>query len=264
MRGRLLVLAVLLVTACSSSRSTATLQVLDVAGVIAAPGTLGGVTYGAPAPLVPVQRSSGPVRSSSHVPVRKGEAGRASVALTFDDGPNLRWTPQVLVLLAWAHVHATFCIIGREAEMHPALVRAIVAGGHRLCNHTWDHDEQLPRVSPAHLRDEIHRGQLAVTKASGGVGPWLFRAPAGNWSPAVERAARAEHLAPLKWSVDPRDWSRPGTGRIVSVVLATVRPGGIVLLHDGGGDRSQTLAALKILLQQLARRHYAFELPPLA
>jgi peptidoglycan/xylan/chitin deacetylase (PgdA/CDA1 family) len=183
-----------------------------------------------------------------------------AVGLTVDDGPDPVWTPRVLRLLAIAHVHATFCLVGREVAKHPELVRAIVRGGHALCNHTWNHDELLARRSPAVLRSELARTQAAVRRAAG-VSPRLFRAPGGGWSPAVEREARRQGMTPLKWSVDPRDWARPGARHIAGVVLATLRPGAIVLLHDGGGDRSQTLKALKFLLIRLPRMGYSFQLP---
>ncbi len=184
-----------------------------------------------------------------------------AVALTFDDGPNPAWTPQVLALLARAHAHATFCLIGRQAAQYPALVRAIVAGSHTLCNHTWDHDEALPSRPRAEILSEMTRAQDAITSAAGGKVPQLFRAPAGAWSPAVEAVARNLHLTPLKWTVDPRDWSRPGTRAILGVTLARLRPGGVLLLHDGGGNRDQTVAALARLLTLLPRLHYTYATP---
>ena len=184
-----------------------------------------------------------------------------AVALTFDDGPNPVWTPRVLALLARAHAHATFCLIGRQAARYPALVRAIVAAGHTLCNHTWDHDEALPSRTRAQILSEMTRAQDAITAAAGGKVPRLFRAPAGAWSPAVEAAARSLHLTPLKWTVDPRDWSRPGARAILGVTLARLRPGGVLLLHDGGGSRDQTVAALARLLVLLPKLHYTYATP---
>lgn len=184
-----------------------------------------------------------------------------AVALTFDDGPDPVWTPRVLAALARAHAHATFCLIGRQAARYPALVRAIVAGGHALCNHTWDHDEQLPHRSRAQVVAEMARAQTAITRASGGVAPRLFRAPGGAWSPAVEQTARDLGLTPLTWTVDPRDWARPGVGAVLAVTLGRLSTGGVVLLHDGGGPRDQTLAALDQLLVRLPALHHTFALP---
>jgi peptidoglycan/xylan/chitin deacetylase (PgdA/CDA1 family) len=183
-----------------------------------------------------------------------------ALALTFDDGPNPAWTPRVLALLARAHAHATFCVIGRQVAQYPDLVRAIVAGGHTLCNHTWDHDEKLPSRTPAQIRSEMTRTQEAV-KAATRKTPRLFRAPAGAWSPAIEGIARSLRMTPLKWTVDPRDWARPSTRAILVRTLARLRPGGVVLLHDGGGDRSETFAALAQLLRLLPRLHYTYAVP---
>ncbi len=183
------------------------------------------------------------------------------IALTFDDGPNPAWTPRILAALAQAHVRATFCLIGRQAKQYPHLVKAIVAGGHTLCNHTFDHDEHLPGRSPAVIRQEMVSAQDAITAASGGIAPALYRAPGGAWSPQVEAIAHSLHLTPLKWTVDPRDWARPGPGAIVANTLTRLRPGGIVLLHDGGGTRDQTLAALSFLLVRLPQLHFTYGVP---
>ena len=183
-----------------------------------------------------------------------------ALALTFDDGPDPTWTPRVLRLLARAHVHATFCVIGRQAARHPELIRAIVKGGNTLCNHTWSHDEQLGRRSPARMRSEIARTQEAVRRAVGFV-PVLFRMPGGMWTPSVEREARLQGLTPLMWTVDPRDWTRPTPKRIIAGVVRPLRPGSIVLLHDGGGDRMRTLQAVQWLLWRLPQLHWSFQVP---
>ncbi|HUR51876.1 MAG TPA: polysaccharide deacetylase family protein [Mycobacteriales bacterium] len=192
-------------------------------------------------------------------PPSEGLVPRA-VALTFDDGPDPRWTPQVLGMLAAAHVHATFCLVGRHAAAHPELVRAIVSGGHQLCNHTWSHDEDVAKRAPAVMRAELARTQRAI-RAACGVTPRLFRAPGGRWSAALAAEARRQGMSALHWQVDPRDWTRPGAARIVHTSLAQVRPGAIVLLHDGGGIRTDTLFALPVLLKRLHNKHYAVALP---
>ena len=184
-----------------------------------------------------------------------------AVALTFDDGPNPTWTPQVLHQLALHRVHATFCIIGRQAAEYPELVKAIVAGGHTLCNHTWDHDEGLPHRSRAQIVSEMTRAQVAITQASGGIAPRLFRAPGGNWSGEVEAVARSLQLTPLKWTVDPRDWARPGVNAILGATLRQLRPGGVVLLHDGGGRRDETQSALGRQLAILPAMRYSYAQP---
>ena len=97
--------------------------------------------------------------------------------------------------------------------------------------------------------------------SSGGVAPVFFRAPGGGWSPYVERAARRLGMTPLAWNVDPRDWSRPGVGRVLTTIGEELRPGGVILMHDGGGDRSQTVAALRDLLRRLPGMGYRVVTP---
>lgn len=186
-----------------------------------------------------------------------------SVLLTFDDGPDPTWTPQVLALLKARGVHAVFCLVGREVRKHPDLVRRILREGHSLCDHTENHDEHLPAEPVDVARLEILRGADALRRATA-VRPVWFRAPGGQWSPAVEQLVRAAGMVPLKWTVDPRDWERPPARVIVSRVLAAARPGGIVLLHDGGGDRRQSLVALRSLLVALPRigLQFADPVPP--
>jgi len=184
-----------------------------------------------------------------------------AVALTFDDGPSGRWTRKVLDLLRQHEVHATFCEIGRQIAEHAAVVRRLVRDGNALCDHTWDHDEDLRDRSRGRQALDIHRGFHAIARWSG-VRPRFFRAPGGFWSTSLERIARAQGMRPLTWTVDPRDWARPGVHRIVHRVLAELRPGGVILLHDGGGNRRQSLLALKVLLHRLPKLGYHFVLPP--
>jgi peptidoglycan/xylan/chitin deacetylase (PgdA/CDA1 family) len=176
-----------------------------------------------------------------------------SVALTFDDGPDPRWTPQVLDLLARHGAVATFCVLGENAERHPDLVAAIVGAGMRLCDHSRAHevDPAAPQRSMAHA-DLV---ALAGTPVD-----W-FRAPGGVWSPSVQEAAAGAGMRPLGWSVDSRDWKRPGVEAIVRRVQQQVHPGAVVLLHDGGGRRDQTVAALERLLPWLAEHCYTTGFP---
>jgi peptidoglycan/xylan/chitin deacetylase (PgdA/CDA1 family) len=196
--------------------------------------------------------------------VRKRVLGRLKVpgalALTFDDGPDTTWTNQVLSLLAKHHVTAVFCEIGNATKAHPDISRRVAAAGHLMCDHTMNHDEHISSRSDAQIRKDLHDCKVAITNASGAV-PRFFRAPGGDWSPRLERISREEGLTPLHWTVDPRDWSRPGTSTIVQRVLAQVRPGGVILMHDGGGNRSQTIAALGQLLDQLPKLGYHFTTP---
>ena len=157
---------------------------------------------------------------------------------------------------------ATFCLIGSQALAYRAVVRAEVAAGARLCDHTQTHPLNLPQLSSSVISAQIRTGLQSVVTSSGGVKPLYFRAPGGNWSALVERIATGFGLALLRWTVDPTDWSRPGTPLIVTRVLDQLRPGGVILLHDGGGDRSETVAAVRILIPELSAAGWRFGYPP--
>lgn len=181
--------------------------------------------------------------------------GTKAVALTFDDGPSPVWTPRILRMLAKYHVHATFCLIGEQVKEYPKLVARIVKAGHSLCNHSWDHDEFMRSASARHIRTEMTRTLRAIGKASPGTPVRYFRQPGGNWSHAIVKQARALGMTPLHWSVDPSDWKRPPVHKIVHNVESFTQRGSIILMHDGGGDRSRTYRALKTLLPYLTRRY---------
>lgn len=182
------------------------------------------------------------------------------VALTFDDGPNPTWTPQVLDLLKQHDVHATFCLVGRNVDRYPDLVRRTVAEGHRLCDHTVAHD-QMQDSSHKHVRGEIRGGLDAIRRAVPGAAVRYYRAPYGAWSAYQVKVAGKAGMRPLSWSVDTRDWAQPGVSAILATVDRDLRPGGVILMHDARGDRSQSVAALRILLRDLPRQGYRFDFP---
>jgi peptidoglycan/xylan/chitin deacetylase (PgdA/CDA1 family) len=184
------------------------------------------------------------------------DAPKNAVALTIDDGPHPQWTPRVLDLLAHYKVLATFCLVGLEVRAFPDLVRSTVRAGHMVCNHTNTHPQPFNRLPADRLDVEIGSAQTIISTETGHL-PKLFRAPGGAWSPLVFSAAARHGLIPIDWDIDPRDWSRPGTATIVRKLLAA-RPGDILLCHDGGGDRSETLAALAQVLPVLLARGYEF------
>ena len=177
-----------------------------------------------------------------------GRHGRY-VALTFDDGPS-QYTPRVLRLLRREHARATFFVIGSRAAARPDLVRAESLLG-AVGNHTWTH----PRLANLARRDVIRqllRTQAAIVRATGGVRPILFRPPYGVGTPTETAAVHALRLVDVRWSVDALD-SRPGanTRAVVRNVLAELRPGAIVLLHD---IYPWTVAALPRILRTLRHR----------
>ena len=182
-------------------------------------------------------------------------AGPKVVALTIDDGPSAQYTPQILKLLQKYEITATFCMIGRQIGSNQGLVREVVQAGHMLVNHTWDHADQTKLTSGA-VASEISKTNDAFGDL--GLYPAVFRAPYGSWNKTVFQACAAANLRPLDWSVDPKDWSMPGVSTIVSNIMKNTKTGSIILEHDGGGDRSQTVAALGIALPQLLEQGYRF------
>ena len=185
--------------------------------------------------------------------------GPKVVALTIDDGPSPVYTPQILAILHRYGVTASFSMVGRNAAAFPGVAREVAAAGHMIVNHTWNH-YNLGYMTTAAVQDEISRATDAIHTATG-ERPGMFRAPYGIWPPAVFRYCARAGLTPLAWSVDPSDWSRPGARTIVRDIVADTRTGSIILEHDGGGDRSQTVAALKIWLPRLLEAGYQFTTP---
>ncbi|CCB72844.1 MULTISPECIES: polysaccharide deacetylase family protein [Streptomycetaceae] len=190
------------------------------------------------------------------------EGGGKSVALTFDDGPDPRWTPQVLALLAKHHAKATFCEIGPNAQRYPYLTKEIVAAGDRLCDHSVHHDEKQSGKGFDYNVHEIVDAQNDIAGAAGNGGKvWYYRAPGGDFSPMIRGIAADHGLRPLGWTDDANDWRRPGVDGILRNVNSNLRPGAVILMHDGGGDRSQTVAALARLLDQLDAQGYGYAFP---
>lgn len=188
--------------------------------------------------------------------------GTGSVALTFDDGPDPRWTPEVLRLLRKHRVRATFCVVGELVEAYPQLVADIAAAGHTLCNHSWDHDFGLAGRPRQAIRDDLERTNRAIRAAVPGARVSYYRQPGGAWTRRVVEVAAELGMSSLHWAVDPQDWRRPGAGAIAAEVRSSTVAGAIVLLHDGGGDRRDTVVALRRLLPGLADRLDLAALPP--
>jgi peptidoglycan/xylan/chitin deacetylase (PgdA/CDA1 family) len=188
-----------------------------------------------------------------------------TVALTFDDGPDPRFTPQILAILQRHGAVATFCMVSRNVAGQEALVQQIVAAGMRICDHSHTHDEQLPDRDPERIADEVVGARRTLSAAAGGAPVEWFRAPGGNWSTEVAELSAQHGMQPLSWNIDPRDWERPGADAIVAAVQQQIRQqapdGPIVLLHDGGGSREQTVEALEKLIPWLVEQGYRFGFP---
>ncbi|MFG2292917.1 polysaccharide deacetylase family protein [Streptomyces sp. NPDC048603] len=183
----------------------------------------------------------------------------SSMVLTFDDGPDPRYTPGILDTLAHHGQRAMFFVCGEMADVHRDLVRRMAAEGHVIGNHTWTHP-LIPKLSRPALASEISRTSDVVEQITGEPPLW-FRAPFGAWNRAAFEIGAELGMEPLAWTVDTLDWKEPGTGTIVSRVLRGAAPGVIVLNHDAGGDRSQSVTALQSYLPQLLDRGYRMTLP---
>jgi peptidoglycan-N-acetylglucosamine deacetylase len=183
------------------------------------------------------------------------------VALTFDDGPDPVWTPQVLAILKKKQVPGTFFIVAKQAEKHPEFVRQMVKMGSVVANHTYSH---LDTSTSNEIRNklDIVAGR-AVLEGITGHTPLLFRSPYGSGDSTDNRKgadaiARSLGMHPVGWNVDANDWKKPGVQQIVDQVVSEASERSVVLLHDGGGDRSQTVAALPLIIDRLRSLGYLF------
>jgi peptidoglycan/xylan/chitin deacetylase (PgdA/CDA1 family) len=178
------------------------------------------------------------------------------VYLTFDDGPTPAYTPPILALLARYQARATFFVIGRNAAAHPELVRQEHAAGHGVGNHTWNH-RRLTDLGGGRLEAEVDATSAVIGRATG-TPVRCLRPPYATVDAAGAARARARGLRLVLWDVDSNDWRRPGAAAIAGRVLGQVGSGDVVLLHDGGGNRTQTVAALEQVLASLSARGFRF------
>lgn len=177
------------------------------------------------------------------------------VYLTFDDGPDARWTPRILDILAKAQARATFFVVGRQARGQAALVRRIAAQGHEIGNHTWSHRHPWTMLS-SNARREVRDGAAAIADILG-YGPRFFRPPHGCLRRCMIEEARALGQAVVLWSLSAVDWGVLGTAAGVAARLDAVQDGDIVLMHDGRGliNRPwQTASVLPVFLDGLRQR----------
>lgn len=181
---------------------------------------------------------------------------RKLVALTFDDGPSDPYTEQYLEILEAHDVKATFFNLGENAESYPAIAKRVVEAGHQLCNHTMAHN-QLTAVDEETVYDEITRSAKALEEAAG-VRTTHIRPPYGDFTERSWLGSGGSITASIRWTGDSQDWALPGSDAIVSNSLINLHSGTIILMHDGGGDRSQDVAALPVLIEELQAQGYEF------
>jgi peptidoglycan/xylan/chitin deacetylase (PgdA/CDA1 family) len=191
------------------------------------------------------------------VPPTPVKATDRTVALTFDDGPS-PYTGRILDTLRRNQVKATFCMLGDQAARYPTMARRVTREGHRVCNHSRDH-ANLHRLSTTAVRREVTDAQRQIRTATG-VRPRVFRFPYGASDARVRAVVRGAGLRNLKWNVDTRDWQRPAARIITARATSHAHPGAVVLMHDGGGDRTRTIASLETTIKEFRRKGYTFVL----
>ncbi len=176
------------------------------------------------------------------------------VYLTFDDGPNPTFTPQILDILSRHDARATFFVLGSLVQTYPDLVARIVAEGHTVANHTWNHENLagLPRSS---FDDSIGRTQAALADFATS----CLRPPYGSIDAYTREWAATAGLDLVLWTVDTNDWRKPGASVIADRIVQGATDMAIVLMHDGGGNRTQTVGALEIALEQLSGQGLRFD-----
>lgn len=186
----------------------------------------------------------------------RGPSKRKTVALTFDDGPDPRWTPEILATLKRERVPATFFVIGAAASRYPELLKEESAAGAEIGDHSWDHRD-FRWLAPSAVAKELDSTQHAIHNATG-LAPRLFRPPYGRRSVFVWPEARSRGLKMVEWSLSPWHGKSPTAEDLVRRTIRLCQPGDIILLHDGRGNREQTVAALPLMIDALRSKGYHF------
>ena len=225
---------------------------LSTIAVVACASALG-CTVGTQSALaaVPPDAAASSTTAQTVAPAPAPRAPRAPIYLTFDDGPFPAQTKRLLKVLERNGVQATFFVLGQLAAQHPEVVQMEKAAGHAIGNHTWDHRD-LTRLSTSGIRRELVRGGRGIRSATG-VTPRCMRPPYGATNASVRSVNRSLHLKQVLWDVDTNDWRLPSTNTLVRRLMSA-RPGDVVLMHDGGGSRSRSIAAVARALPRMIKR----------
>ncbi|MEU2052364.1 polysaccharide deacetylase family protein [Streptomyces bungoensis] len=194
-----------------------------------------------------------------HEPIMSISGRGRHMMLTFDDGPNPEYTPHILDTLARYDVRAMFFVCGECVVENRELLARMADDGHVVGNHTWTHP-LLTTLDRKEIRSEMERTSDAIEDSYGERPQW-FRAPYGAWNRAAFQLGAEMGMEPMAWTVDSRDWTTPGEGVIVDRIENGAAPGVVVLSHDAGGDRSQTVRAIREWLPHLLDSGYHFTVP---
>jgi peptidoglycan/xylan/chitin deacetylase (PgdA/CDA1 family) len=264
--------------ACVGAAATVHVLTTDPAGTPVSPADPrpagGPQAAGPPQAAVPLKPSAyrlrpmtayGPPKAvPARPPVRRRpflrmDAPGRTMVLTFDDGPDPRYTPDILRTLRRYDVRAMFFVCGEMAVDNQDLLREMTDDGHVIGNHSWSHP-LVPKLSRSRIRSELGSTSEVIEKAVGEPPRW-YRAPYGAWNRASFEIGADLGMEPLGWTVDTLDWTEPGTSTIVGRVRDGAGPGVVVLSHDAGGNRSQSVRALRTYLPELLDQGYRITVP---
>ena len=184
--------------------------------------------------------------------VKRVPTAQKVVALTVDDGPNVKSTPALLQVLREKNVHITMFILGRNAEKHPELLAQAAADGHEIASHAYSHTF-LNKMSREAFEGELDKTEKIITAVT--KKPVLLRPPGGGYNDSLVVAAQKRGYTFVLWSVDALDWKRPSVNTVVNNVMNNVKPGSIVLMHDGQDDLP-TAQAMGIIIDRLRSQGY--------
>ncbi len=220
-------------------------RVLALAGCL---GLLVGAWSSSAARAEPASRSGGGAATATVL--RCAAPTVQKVALTFDDGPTRKHTTRMLAILKQHKVKATFFVLGGAARQGPELLKRIIEEGHLVATHSYSHPK---KGSLEDWRKELRRTAEVIEKAGVKLSPY-FRPPHGIITPQVKQAAGELGYSIILYTLLSSDWTRPGAAALTKQVVRTMAPGGIVVMHDGGGDRSQTVEALPEIIRGLRKK----------
>ncbi|WP_400162624.1 polysaccharide deacetylase family protein [Brevibacillus sp. TJ4] len=190
-------------------------------------------------------------------PIHRIDTPKKVVALTFDDGPDAVYTPQILEVLHNNHVPATFFVLGSQVDKYPKVMQWIAKAGHEIGNHGYRHHD-LHKLTEQEVYDDIKQGERSILRTTGILAQY-YRPPGGVMTHDVMNAVQASGYDVIHWSIDPRDWSLARTASVIAKsVKRDVSPGDIILFHDGGLNQRQTVAALQELITYLRQQGYRF------
>ena len=194
--------------------------------------------------------------NKSNIVFSKGEGNNKKIALTFDDGPHPRYTKRILEILDRYNIKATFFVIGKNIENYPGNLKSIYESGHEIGNHSYDHINEK-NINSEQAKEEIGKCEILIYNEIG-ITPKVFRPPQGQYSRAVEEAAKDSNYSIVLWSIDTRDWEHNPSSKIFKTIEENVDGGDIILMHDYISGKNTTCDALELIIPSLLQKGFEF------